>query len=132
MVDNFDVLLVMLIDKEVSFYYLIFEQFLCYQYKLWIWQLVLEEDLVWYVGVSYWCGSMCINDIFIGIELENCGWQKMVGVKSFIFFYLEQIVVLILLVCDIIVCYYIVLQNVVVYVDIVLQCKDDLGLLFFW
>ena len=81
--DNFDVSLATLTDKEVSSHYLIPEQPPRYQHKPRIWQLVPEEDLARHAGVSYWRGSTRINDTSIGIELENRGWQKTAGVKSF-------------------------------------------------
>lgn len=93
--DNFDVSLATLTDKEVSSHYLIPEQPPRYQHKPRIWQLVPEEDLAWHAGVSYWRGSTRINDTSIGIELENRGWQKTVGVKSFTPFHPEQIAALI-------------------------------------
>ena len=93
--DNFDVSLATLTDKEVSSHYLIPEQPPRYQHKPRIWQLVPEEDLAWHAGVSYWRGSTRINDTSIGIELENRGWQKTAGVKSFTPFHPEQIAALI-------------------------------------
>ncbi len=93
--DNFDVSLATLTDKEVSSHYLIPEQPPRYQHKPRIWQLVPEEDLAWHAGVSYWRGSTRINDTSIGIELENRGWQKTAGVKSFTSFHPEQIAALI-------------------------------------
>lgn len=81
--DNFDVSLATLTDKEVSSHYLIPEQPPRYQHKPRIWQLVPEEDLAPARRVSYWRGSTRINDTSIGIELENRGWQKTAGVKSF-------------------------------------------------
>lgn len=128
--DNFDVSLATLTDKEVSSHYLIPEQPPRYQHKPRIWQLVPEEDLAWHAGVSYWRGSTRINDTSIGIELENRGWQKTAGVKSFTPFHPEQIAALIPLARDIIARYHIAPQNVVAHADIAPQRKDDPGPLF--
>lgn len=130
--DNFDVSLATLTDKEVSSHYLIPEQPPRYQHKPRIWQLVPEEDLAWHAGVSYWRGSTRINDTSIGIELENRGWQKTAGVKSFTPFHPEQIAALIPLARDIIARYHIAPQNVVAHADIAPQRKDDPGPLFPW
>ena len=130
--DNFDVSLATLTDKEVSSHYLIPEQPPRYQHKPRIWQLVPEEDLAWHAGVSYWRGSTRINDTSIGIELENRGWQKTAGVKSFTPFHPEQIAALIPLARDIITRYHIAPQNVVAHADIAPQRKDDPGPLFPW
>lgn len=81
--DNFDTSLATLTDKEVSSHYLIPEQPPRHHNKPRIWQLVPEEDLARHAGVSYWRGSTRINDTSIGIELENRGWQKTAGGKSF-------------------------------------------------
>lgn len=128
--DNFDVSLATLTDKEVSSHYLIPEQPPRYQHKPRIWQLVPEEDLAWHAGVSYWRGSTRINDTSIGIELENRGWQKTAGVKSFTPFHPEQIAALIPLARDIIARYHIAPQNVVAHADIAPQRKDDPGPLY--
>ncbi len=125
--DNFDVSLATLTDKEVSSHYLIPEQPPRYQHKPRIWQLVPEEDLARHAGVSYWRGSTRINDTSIGIELENRGWQKTAGVKSFTPFHPEQIAALIPLARDIIARYHIAPQNVVAHADIAPQRKRRSG-----
>ena len=130
--DNFDVSLATLTDKEVSSHYLIPEQPPRHHHKPRIWQLVPEEDLAWHAGVSYWRGSTRINDTSIGIELENRGWQKTAGGKSFTPFHPEQIAALIPLARDIITRYHIAPQNVVAHADIAPQRKDDPGPLFPW
>lgn len=130
--DNFDTSLATLTDKEVSSHYLIPEQPPRHHDKPRIWQLVPEEDLAWHAGVSYWRGSTHINDTSIGIELENRGWQKTAGGKSFTPFHPEQIAALIPLARDIITRYHIAPQNVVAHADIAPQRKDDPGPLFPW
>jgi hypothetical protein len=100
--DDFDVSLATLTDNQVSSHYLIPEQPPLYQGKPRIWQLVPEQDLAWHAGISFWRGSTRINDTSIGIELENRGWQKSAGVKSFTPFNPAQINALIPLAKDII------------------------------
>ena len=130
--DNFDTSLATLTDKEVSSHYLIPEQPPRHHNKPRIWQLVPEEDLAWHAGVSFWRGSTRINDTSIGIELENRGWQKTAGGKSFTPFHPEQIAALIPLARDIITRYHIAPQNVVAHADIAPQRKDDPGPMFPW
>ena len=79
-----------------------------------------------HAGVSYWRGSTRINDTSIGIELENRGWQKTAGVKSFTPFHPEQIAALIPLARDIIARYHIAPQNVVAHADIAPQRKKTI------
>jgi N-acetylmuramoyl-L-alanine amidase len=93
---------------------------------------VPEQDLAWHAGISFWRGSTRINDTSIGIELENRGWQKNAGTKSFTPFNPEQINALIPLAKDIIARYHIAPQNVVAHADIAPQRKDDPGPLFPW
>lgn len=111
--DDFDVSLATLTDNQVSSHYLIPQQPPLYQGKPRIWQLVPEQDLAWHAGISFWRGSTRINDTSIGIELENRGWQKSAGVKSFTPFSPAQINALIPLAKDIIARYHIAPQNVV-------------------
>ncbi|VTM15922.1 N-acetylmuramoyl-L-alanine amidase AmiD precursor [Raoultella terrigena] len=128
----FDVSLATLTDNQVSSHYLIPERPPLHRGKPRIWQLVPEEDLAWHAGISFWRGSTRINDTSIGIELENRGWQKAAGVKSFTPFSPAQIDALIPLAKDIIARYHIAPQNVVAHADIAPQRKDDPGPLFPW
>ena len=130
--DDFDVSLATLTDNQVSSHYLIPEKPPLHGGKPRIWQLVPEEELAWHAGVSFWRGSTRINDTSIGIELENRGWQKTAGVKSFTPFNPAQIDALIPLAKDIIARYHIAPQNVVAHADIAPQRKDDPGPLFPW
>ncbi|MEQ5191962.1 N-acetylmuramoyl-L-alanine amidase [Klebsiella pasteurii] len=130
--DDFDVSLATLTDNQVSSHYLIPEIPPLHGGKPRIWQLVPEEDLAWHAGVSFWRGSTRINDTSIGIELENRGWQKTAGGKSFTPFNPAQIDALIPLAKDIITRYHIAPQNVVAHADIAPQRKDDPGPLFPW
>lgn len=130
--DDFDVSLATLTDKQVSVHYLIPENPPQHAGKPRIWQLVPENELAWHAGVSYWRGATRINDTSIGIELENRGWQKTAGVKSFTPFAPSQIEALIPLVKDIIARYHIEPQNVVAHADVAPQRKDDPGPLFPW
>ena len=130
--DDFDVSLATLTDKEVSSHYLIPERPPLHHGKPRIWQLVPEQDLAWHAGISFWRGSTRINDTSIGIELENRGWQKNAGTKSFTPFNPAQINALMPLAKDIIARYHIAPQNVVAHADIAPQRKDDPGPLFPW
>ena len=129
---DFDVSLATLTDRQVSAHYLIPENPPVWQGKPRIWQLVPEKDLAWHAGVSFWRGATRINDTSIGIELENEGWQKNAGVKSFAPFAPAQINALIPLAKDIIARYNIEPQNVVAHADIAPQRKDDPGPKFPW
>lgn len=129
---DFDASLATLTDRQVSAHYLIPENPPKHHGKPRIWQLVPEEELAWHAGVSFWRGATRINDTSIGIELENRGWQKTAGVKSFAPFAPSQISALIPLAKDIIARYHIAPQNVVAHADIAPQRKDDPGPLFPW
>lgn len=100
----------------VSVYYLIGSDGYCYQ-------LVVDECCVWYVGVGCWGIIIDFNLILIGIELDNDGCSL---------FSVVQIELLILLLCDFIICLNILLCQVIGYVDLVLMCKQDLSCFFFW
>ncbi|SEK73515.1 N-acetylmuramoyl-L-alanine amidase [Kosakonia sacchari] len=130
--DDFDVSLATLTDKQVSAHYLVPASPPLYHGKPRIWQLVPEQDLAWHAGVSFWRGATRINDTSIGIELENRGWQRSAGGKTFAPFAPAQISALIPLVKDIIARYNIAPQNVVAHADIAPQRKDDPGPLFPW
>jgi N-acetylmuramoyl-L-alanine amidase len=129
---DFETSLDTLTGREVSTHYLIPENPPVRKGKPLIWQLVPEQELAWHAGVSFWRGSTRINDTSIGIELENHGWQKTAGVKSFTPFAEAQINALIPLAKDIIARYHIEPQNVVAHADIAPQRKDDPGPEFPW
>lgn len=100
--DDFDSSLATLTDKQVSSHYLVPAVPPRYNGKPRIWQLVPEQELAWHAGISAWRGATRLNDISIGIELENRGWQKSAGVKYFAPFEPAQIQALIPLAKDII------------------------------
>lgn len=129
---DFDVSLATLTDRQVSAHYLIPENPPVSRGKPRIWQLVPEKDLAWHAGVSFWRGATRINDTSIGIELENQGWLKVAGVKSFAPFAPAQINALIPLAKDIIARYHIEPQNVLAHADVAPQRKDDPGPQFPW
>ncbi|MEW5559990.1 N-acetylmuramoyl-L-alanine amidase [Enterobacter asburiae] len=129
---DFDNSLVTLTGRDVSAHYLIPETPPLRKGKPLIWQLVPEQDLAWHAGVSFWRGATRINDTSIGIELENHGWQKTAGVKSYSPFAATQIDALIPLAKDIISRYKIEPQNVVAHADIAPQRKEDPGPEFPW
>ena len=130
--DDFDTSLATLTDKNVSSHYLIPAKPPAPQGKPRIWQLVPECELAWHAGISFWRGTNRINDTSVGIELENRGWRKTDGVKTFTPFEAGQIAALIPLARDIIARYDIKPQNVVAHSDIAPQRKDDPGPLFPW
>ncbi|MBL5884247.1 N-acetylmuramoyl-L-alanine amidase [Lelliottia aquatilis] len=130
--DDFDSSLATLTDKNVSSHYLIPAKPPEPSGKPRIWQLVPEKDLAWHAGISFWRGTNRINDTSIGIELENRGWQKSNGEKTFTPFEPAQIAALIPLAKDIIARYDIKPENVVAHSDIAPQRKDDPGPLFPW
>ncbi|MDM9614915.1 N-acetylmuramoyl-L-alanine amidase [Kosakonia cowanii] len=130
--DDFDVSLTTLLGKDVSSHYLIPANPPREKGKPRIWQLVPEQKLAWHAGASFWRGSTRINDTSIGIELENRGWQKTSGGKTFVPFAQAQINALIPLVKDIVARYNIPPQNVVAHADIAPQRKDDPGPQFPW
>lgn len=130
--DDFDGSLTTLTGQQVSVHYLIPAVPPLTRGKPRIWRLVPESELAWHAGVSFWRGATRINDTSIGIELENLGWQKSGGTKSFTPFEPTQIQALIPLAKDIIKRYNIEPQNVVAHSDIAPQRKDDPGPLFPW
>ncbi|MFK3659987.1 N-acetylmuramoyl-L-alanine amidase [Scandinavium sp. NPDC088450] len=129
---DFDTSLQTLTDTKVSAHYLVPEIPPMRKGKPLIWQLVPERDLAWHAGVSFWRGATRINDTSIGIELENEGWQKTAGVKSFAPFAPTQIEALIPLAKDIIARHQIEPENVVAHADVAPQRKDDPGPEFPW
>ncbi len=97
-----------------------------------IWQLVSEEQLAWHAGISFWRGNQRINDISIGIELENRGFTQHGDQKQFYPFAPSQIAVLEKLLAEIIERYQIAPENIVAHGDIAPQRKVDPGPLFPW
>lgn len=129
---DFDVSLATLTGAQVSAHYLIPASPAIQEGRPRIYQLVQERDLAWHAGSSYWRGATRINDTSIGIELENPGWQKNDGEKSYAPFARAQIDALIPLMKDIIARYHIAPQNVVGHADVAPQRKDDPGAMFPW
>lgn len=97
-----------------------------------IWQLVPEEQLAWHAGVSFWRGNQRLNDISIGIELENSGFTQIGDHKQFYPFAASQVEVLEKLLVEIIERYQIAPENIVAHGDIAPQRKVDPGPLFPW
>ncbi|AIR02079.1 N-acetylmuramoyl-L-alanine amidase [Pluralibacter gergoviae] len=129
---DFDVSLATLTGSQVSAHYLVPADPPMQKGKPRIYQLVQERDLAWHAGPSFWRGATRINDTSIGIELENAGWTKSGGEKSFAPFSQGQIDALIPLVKDIIARYHIEPENIVAHADIAPQRKDDPGPMFPW
>lgn len=130
--DEFAGSLTTLTGRDVSSHYLIPEIPPQRGGKPLVWALVPEDKLAWHAGVSYWRGSTRINDISIGIELENQGYRVIGGDKRFYPFADEQIQALVRLARDVIQRHGIAPQNVVAHSDIAPQRKDDPGPLFPW
>lgn len=130
--EDFDRSIEILTGKDVSSHYLIPEQPPKSNGKPLIWQLMPEEMRAWHAGASFWRGSKYINDISIGIELENPGWQNVNGVKRFSPFSSEQITALETLVQDVVTRNNIAPHNIVGHSDIAPQRKEDPGPLFPW
>ncbi|OAT75737.1 N-acetylmuramoyl-L-alanine amidase [Mangrovibacter phragmitis] len=129
---DFDTSLSTLVGNNVSAHYLIAQEQPKPGDKPLVWQLVPESDIAWHAGVSYWRGTTRLNDVSVGIELENAGWVREHGVKRFAPFPVMQINALIPLARDIIQRYHIKPQNVVAHADIAPQRKQDPGPLFPW
>lgn len=130
--DRFQGSLRTLTGPDVSAHYLIPEQPPTLAGKPVIWQLVPEQQLAWHAGISFWRGNQRINDISIGIELENTGFTAFAGQKQFYAFQPAQIAVLEKLLPEIIEHYQIAPQNIVAHGDIAPQRKVDPGPLFPW
>ena len=130
--ENFDRSLSVLRGNEVSAHYLLPAVPPERQGKPVIWQLVPEEKLAWHAGVSFWRGSTRLNDISVGIELENIGFTLHNGEQHFSPFAPAQIAALEKLLPDIIARYQIAPQNIVAHSDIAPQRKTDPGPLFPW
>ncbi|NDJ58310.1 N-acetylmuramoyl-L-alanine amidase [Enterobacteriaceae bacterium 4M9] len=121
-----------LVGHDVSAHYLIPEAPPERGGKPLVWELVAEDKLAWHAGVSYWRGSTRINDVSIGIELENQGYSVVGGEKRFYPFADAQIQALVRVARDVIRRNGIAPQNVVAHADIAPQRKDDPGPLFPW
>lgn len=130
--DDFAGSLTTLTGRDVSSHYLIPEIPPQRGGKPLVWALVPEDKLAWHAGVSYWRGSTRINDVSIGIELENQGYRVIGGDKRFYPFADEQLQALVRLARDVIQRHGIAPQNVVAHSDIAPQRKDDPGPLFPW
>lgn len=130
--DHFQGSLNTLIGPDVSAHYLIPALPPQLSDKPVIWQLVPEEHLAWHAGVSFWRGHNRINDISIGVELENTGFTWVEGKKQFYPFEPAQIAALEKLLPEIIERYQIAPQNVVGHSDIAPLRKVDPGPLFPW
>lgn len=130
--DEFAGSLTTLTGRDVSSHYLIPEIPPQRGGKPLVWALVPEDKLAWHAGVSYWRGSTRINDVSIGIELENQGYRIIGGDKRFYPFADEQLQALVRLARDVIQRHGIAPQNVVAHSDIAPQRKDDPGPLFPW
>lgn len=130
--ENFERSLSVLRGSEVSAHYLLPAAPPERQGKPVIWQLVPEDKLAWHAGVSFWRGSSRLNDISVGIELENRGFTLHNGERRFYPFEADQIAALEKLLPDIIARYQIAPQNIVAHSDIAPQRKTDPGPLFPW
>ncbi|WP_299997552.1 N-acetylmuramoyl-L-alanine amidase [uncultured Cedecea sp.] len=130
--DHFHGSLRTLTGPDVSSHYLIPAQPPHLSGKPVIWQLVPEQQLAWHAGVSYWRGNQRINDISVGIELENSGFTQHGDKRQFYPFAPSQIAVLEKLLSDIIERYQIAPENIVAHGDIAPQRKVDPGPLFPW
>ncbi len=130
--DEFASSLATLVGRDVSAHYLIPEAPPERGGKPLVWELVAEDKLAWHAGVSYWRGSTRINDVSIGIELENQGYSVVGGEKRFYPFADAQIQALVRVARDVIRRNGIAPQNVVAHADIAPQRKDDPGPLFPW
>jgi N-acetylmuramoyl-L-alanine amidase len=130
--DRFHGSLNTLTGPDVSAHYLIPAQPPQLAGKPIVWQLVEEQQLAWHAGVSFWRGNQRVNDISIGIELENSGFTLLEGKKQFYPFDPAQIAVLEKLLPEIIERHQIAPQNIVAHSDVAPQRKVDPGPLFPW
>lgn len=130
--ETFDRSLTVLTGKNVSVHYLIPERPPVHGGKPLVWQLAAEDKLTWHAGASFWRGTSRINDVSVGIELENPGYRSVGSDKQFYPFSDRQIQALVRLSRDIIQRNGIAPQNVVGHADIAPQRKDDPGPEFPW
>lgn len=107
-------------DSKVSAHYLVDEEGQIYA-------MVPEEKRAWHAGVSHWRGRDNLNDISIGIEIENPGHEW--GYRPFPKVQMEAVADL----CqDILSRHPIPPRNVVGHSDIAPMRKEDPGELFNW
>lgn len=117
-----------MIDLDVYFFFVEIVYFCVLVYCLIccdgeIVQYVFFDKCVWYVGVLNYQGWECCNDFFIGIELEGMDMLVYIDVQY------QQLVVVM---CMFIVCYLVIVDNMIGYCNIVFDCKMDFGFVFDW
>ncbi|RAT21105.1 N-acetylmuramoyl-L-alanine amidase [Lonsdalea populi] len=123
----------LLMRGEVSAHYLIPEKPPLSAWRPVAWQLVPESQAAWHAGVSYWRGSVQLNSVSVGIELENQGYRcPLLGGCRWAPYSPEQVTLLAHLARDILQRHQIAPQNVVAHSDIAPQRKVDPGPLFPW
>lgn len=107
-------------EGKVSCHYLVSE-------KGDIYAMVPEEKRAWHAGVSHWRGRDNLNDVSIGIEIENPGHEW--GYRPFPPAQMDAVVAL----CqDILSRHAIPPRNVIAHSDIAPMRKEDPGELFDW
>lgn len=107
-------------EGKVSCHYLVSE-------KGEIYAMVPEEKRAWHAGVSHWRGRDNLNDVSIGIEIENPGHEW--GYRPFPPVQMNAVASL----CqDILARHAIPPRNVVAHSDIAPMRKEDPGELFDW
>lgn len=121
-----------LTDREVSVHYLIPARPVQNARQPVVFRLVSESQLAWHAGRSFWRGATRINDISVGIELENHGFKRTTHGIIWYPFPAQQMEALLPLLRDIVGRYHILPQNVVGHSDIAPQRKQDPGPLFSW
>ncbi|WP_300669015.1 N-acetylmuramoyl-L-alanine amidase [Soonwooa sp.] len=98
-----------------------------------IYLLVDENKRAYHAGVSNWRNDQNLNDISIGIEIVNGGWeQNSTGTKNFPGFPDEQVKKVASLVKDIATRYNIPPTNILAHSDIAPTRKQDPGPMFPW
>ncbi|ACS86059.1 N-acetylmuramyl-L-alanine amidase, negative regulator of AmpC, AmpD [Musicola paradisiaca Ech703] len=131
-VGSFPQALQVLTEDEVSAHYLIPAVPPLYHSKPMAWQLVPESQSAWHAGVSHWRGYSHLNQVSIGIELENPGQRDTASGAEWTPYPASQIALVADLARDIIRRYAIAPPNVVAHSDIAPQRKTDPGPLFPW
>ena len=107
-------------EGNVSCHYLVSE-------KGDIYAMVPEEKRAWHAGVSHWRGRDNLNDVSIGIEIENPGHEW--GYRPFPQVQMDAVAAL----CqDILSRHAIPPRNVIAHSDIAPMRKEDPGELFDW
>ena len=92
-----------------------------------LFKIVNEKDVAWHAGVSYWKKDKMLNEISIGIELENNGHGT-----NYKLFTKSQIKALEILLENLIKKYKIKKKNILAHSDIAPDRKMDPGELFDW